>query len=187
MGKPIDPCFKIPTPYISYNVPTLTTPSPAPVDEDFFALSDEVYDCYDSINGKIRNFHERSDSLTPTSINVSNIIIDDFGCDDFYLSLSGVESSFFKLNNNSLYFDYLYSTKNKYEVYINTVNINGERLNSTLFTLNVEPPCYYCVDLYDGYYCVDVDGYYCVEIDDGYYCVETPNPDPYYCVRVKDS
>lgn len=187
MGKPIDPCFKIPTPYISYNVPTLTTPSPAPVDADFFALSDEVYDCYDSINGKIRNFHEHSDSLTPTSLNVSSIIIDDFGCDDFYLSLSGVESSFFKLNNNSLYFDYLYSTKNKYEVYINTVNINGERLNSTLFTLNVEPPCYYCVDLYDGYYCVDVDGYYCVEIDDGYYCVETPNPDPYYCVRVKDS
>ncbi len=187
MGKPIDPCFKIPTPYISYNVPTLTTPSPAPVDEDFFALSDEVYDCYDSINGKIRNFHERSDSLTPTSINVSNIIINDFGCDDFYLSLSGVESSFFKLNNNSLYFDYLYSTKNKYETYVNTININGELLNSTLFTLNVEPPCYYCVDLYDGYYCVDVDGYYCVEIDDGYYCVETPNPDPYYCVRVKDS
>jgi|LakMenEpi03Aug12_release.lakeMendotaPanAssembly.Ray.scaffolds.fasta_scaffold47928_3 hypothetical protein len=187
MGKPIDPCFKIPTPYISYNVPTLTTPSPSPVDTDFFALSDEEYDCYDNISGKIRNFHERYDSLTPTSIKVSDIIINDFGCDDFYLYVSGVNNDFFKINNNELYFDYLYSTKNKYETYVNTININGELLNSTLFTLNVEPPCYYCVDLYDGYYCVDVDGYYCVEIDDGYYCVETPNPDPYYCVRVKDS
>lgn len=185
MGKPFNPCFKNPSPYIVYTQPGITT-LPPPT-EDFFALSDSYHDCIQVSNNKIRNFHEKYNTLTTTSIKVSDIVINDFGCDDFYLTVSGVDSGFFKINNDKLYFDYLYSTKNKYRIYVNTININGELLNSTLFTLNIEPPCYYCVDLFVGYYCVDVDGYYCTNIKDGYYCVENINSDPYYCVRVKDS
>jgi hypothetical protein len=134
MGRPNDPCFKKPAPYLTY-AETVTTTTLSPEDIDFFILPQNNVPCPEK--DSLYQFTPKYKQLSNLFTQVSTVRINVAGCEPYSLNLTGNDKDFFELSNSGLYFNYTNATARNYSVTVSANNLLGSVLSSANFSLGV--------------------------------------------------